>query len=266
VTDELLRAYDAQLRVRGELHGSADVISLGPLFLTTFDGGTQGFITYQDLGDFRGERLDGLIADAIAHFRDATQVDRFEWKTRGHDRPRELGEHLVAQGFVAEEMETVMVGEAEKLALDLPLPVGVAVRRAGDGHDLRHDAERASALQHAVFGRGSGGSLDQFVEDLSTKADEMTLWVAEVGNEIVCAGRLQIVPGTEFAGLWGGATHPDWRRQGIYRVLTAARAKHSVAHGVRYLNSDSTDMSKPILERSGLHAITTTTPYIWRRS
>jgi hypothetical protein len=34
---------------------------------------------------------------------------------------------------------------------------------------------------------------------------------------------------------------------------------------VRLLNSDCTPMSRPILERSGLVAVTTTTPYVWTR-
>lgn len=34
----------------------------------------------------------------------------------------------------------------------------------------------------------------------------------EAGGRVVCAGRLEPVAGTEFAGIWGGATLPQWRR------------------------------------------------------
>jgi GNAT superfamily N-acetyltransferase len=94
-------------------------------------------------------------------------------------------------------------------------------------------------------------------------------WVAEAtteeGSRVVCSGRLARVEGTEFAGIWGGSTLPEWRGKGIYRALTAARARAALADGVRYINSDCTAMSRPILERSGLVAVTTTTPYVWRR-
>ena len=90
-------------------------------------------------------------------------------------------------------------------------------------------------------------------------------WVAEVDGRVISAGRLTRVAGTEFAGLWGGATLPEWRGRGVYRALTAARARSAIAHGVRYLHSDCSPMSRPILERSGLVAVTTTTPYNWRR-
>ena len=95
-------------------------------------------------------------------------------------------------------------------------------------------------------------------------------WVAEAetetGRHVVCSGRLAFVDGTEFAGIWGGSTLPQWRGRGIYRALTAARARAALDEGVRYIDSDCTDMSRPILERSGLVAVTTSTPYVWRRT
>src|SRR5579859_1732949 len=59
----------------------------------------------------------------------------------------------------------------------------------------------------------------------------MQLWVAEAGGQIVSAGRLEPVAGTEFAGIWGGATRPEWRGRGIYRTLTAARARSAQLRG-----------------------------------
>lgn len=93
----------------------------------------------------------------------------------------------------------------------------------------------------------------------------MQLWVAEADGQIVSAGRLEPVAGTEFAGIWGGATRPEWRGQGIYRALTAARARSALALGKRLMHSDSTEFSRPILERAGLVKVSATTPYMWRR-
>jgi hypothetical protein len=56
----------------------------------------------------------------------------------------------------------------------------------------------------------------------------MELWVAEAEGQIVSAGRLEPVPGTDFAGIWGGATREEWRGRGIYRALTAARARSAI--------------------------------------
>ncbi len=63
---------------------------------------------------------------------------------------------------------------------------------------------------------------------LSPLDDGMQLWVAEADGRIVSAGRLESVRGTDFAGIWGGATREEWRGRGIYRALTAARARSAL--------------------------------------
>ncbi|NYE36643.1 GNAT superfamily N-acetyltransferase [Nocardioides cavernae] len=264
-TDPLLEAYDQQLRTDAEMTGALDVVRLGPLHCAVFDHG--GFVSYRDLGGVAGRDLDELVERTIAHYRDATGVTSFEWKSRGHDLPADLGEHLAAHGLVAEPVETVMVGEASLLAADVPLedtPAGpVVVRRLEPGPTAAADLERMLEAQESVFGTGRGPSVESSLRDLESNASEF--WVAEVGDRVVCGGRLTPVEGTEFAGIWGGSTLPDFRGRGIYRAVLAARARSAIDRGIRYIHSDCTDMSRPILERSGLRAVTTTTPYVWSR-
>ncbi|MEV1320266.1 GNAT family N-acetyltransferase [Micromonospora arborensis] len=63
--------------------------------------------------------------------------------------------------------------------------------------------------------------------------------VAEAAGRVVSAAWLVVViPGTEFAALWGGSTLPQWRRKGIYRALVARRARVAADRGVRYLLVD----------------------------
>ena len=154
-----------------------------------------------------------------------------------------------------------MVGTAHSLSIDVPLPDGVVVRQAHSEADVR----AMSAMQDEVFGDPvSEDSAAALLRRLS-RSDGLQLWVAEAGAEIVSAGRLEPVANSEFAGIWGGATRPGWRGQGIYRALTAARARSAIALGKRLIHSDSTEFSRPILERSGMVKVTTTTPYQWKR-
>jgi GNAT superfamily N-acetyltransferase len=132
-----------------------------------------------------------------------------------------------------------------------------------DAPDRASVIRAASEMQRAIFGAGHAG--DDALERLDRMEGRETFWVAEADGQVVSAGRLNRVEGTEFAGLWGGSTLPEWRGKGIYRALTAARARFALAEGVRYMHSDCTVMSRPILERSGLVAVTTTTPYLWKR-
>src|SRR5688500_6191194 len=122
-------------------------------------------------------------------------------------------------------------------------------------------------MQCEVFGDDPAEAQEhvtQILHRLRTR-DDMEMWVAEHEGQVVSAGRLEPVEGTEFAGIWGGATRPEYRGRGIYRALTSARARSAIAHGKRYIHSDSTEFSRPILERSGFVTVSTTTPYEWRR-
>jgi hypothetical protein len=120
-------------------------------------------------------------------------------------------------------------------------------------------------MQDEVFGGPVGDDRANTVSRRLAGNDGMELWVAEAQGRIVSAGRLQPVPGTNFAGIWGGATRAEWRGRGIYRALTAARARSALGMGKRLIHSDSTEYSRPILERSGLVKVSTTTPYHWQR-
>jgi GNAT superfamily N-acetyltransferase len=260
----LLAAYDAQLRGVAEVQGSVSWDRSGPLYRGLFPD--SGFVSYESLeGLGTLDAVDALIGETVAYFEAIAQVAEFEWKTRGHDWPADLDEHLRVHGLVPEEIETVMVGEASSLAVDVALPAGLSVRRVDDLSEPERQRviREASTMQHDVFGGGPSG--DQVLDRLDRMGGAETFWVAEAEGRVVSAGRLNRVPGTEFAGLWGGATLPEWRGQGIYRALTAARARFALAEGVRYIHSDCSAMSRPILERSGLVAVTTSTPYLWKR-
>jgi GNAT superfamily N-acetyltransferase len=90
----------------------------------------------------------------------------------------------------------------------------------------------------------------------------LTVHVAEVAGEIVSAAWVRFRGGS-FATLHGGGTLPEWRGRGIYRALVAERARLALEHGYARLAVDTSEASRPILERLGFAAITTTTPYIW---
>ena len=255
---EYLDAYDRQLRTDAETPSALAVTRLGPLRLVTFAGG-RGFVTYRDFGGADGAVIARWVEGALAHYRDDPGITRVEWKTRAHDRAPALHDALARNGFVPEEPESIMIGEAALLAVDVPLPTGIQLRRVTSEPEVR----ALSAMQEEVF----GGEVAQEMADALLRrlgfGDGMELWVAEADGEIVSSGRLEPVPGTEFAGIWGGATRPEWRGRGLYRALTAARARSALVLGKRLIHSDSTEASRPILERAGLVKVSTTTPYLW---
>ncbi|WP_407318644.1 GNAT family N-acetyltransferase [Isoptericola halotolerans] len=257
----LLAAYDERLRTDAECSSALRVRRLGPPWLVTFAGG-HGFVTYRDLGGADAATVRELVAAAVEHFGADGKIDRVEWKARGHDHAPGLHEALTGAGFAADATESIMIGPAEALAAaDAPLPAGVTVRRISSEAEVR----AMQAMADEVFGDPpSAGHAEEMLRRQAADPG-MEMWVAEADGEIVSAGRLEPVAGTEFAGVWGGCTRPAWRGRGIYRALTAARARAALAAGRTLMHSDSTEYSRPILERSGMLEVSTTTPYRWRR-
>ncbi|MFC8392952.1 MULTISPECIES: GNAT family N-acetyltransferase [unclassified Streptomyces] len=204
-----------------------------------------------------GVDVDAAIAEQIAYF---TGIGReFEWKLYGHDLPVDLGQRLVAAGFTPEPVETLMVGEVAGLALGTEPPEGVRIVRVTDraGVDLMADA------QAKAFGTDASRFHRYLLDRLTTAPDSVVAVVALAGDEPVSAARMELVPGTSFAGLWGGGTVRHWRGRGIYRALVAHRARVAADLGYRYLQVDASSQSRPILERLGFTPLTTTTPYVY---
>lgn len=257
--DEFLMAYDRQLRTDAEAASAIAVERIGPLRLITFAGGA-GFVTYPPVDGVDARRIPQWVGDVVDRFRRNPKVNHVEWKTRGHDRLPGLHEALTKHGFVAGEAESIMVGRAELLAGGVSLPPGVRVRKIHREGDVRSMVEMADAAFHSANGEAMVAAL---VSRLA-RGDGMELWVAEADGQIICTGRLEPVADSDFAGIWGGATLHPWRRRGIYRALTAERARSALRLGKTLIHSDSTEHSRPILERSGLRKISTTTPYLWR--
>lgn len=255
----LLQIYDNQLRGESEVPSASELVRHGPLIWASYLEG-RGFVCYRSMRADAGTVAE-LVAATVQHYSSDPEITRVEWKSRGHDPLPHLDAILRAAGFVPDEFESVMLGEASALAVDVPLPDGVAIRRVEGEADVR----RMCAMQAEVFGGNHDDQSAALLHRLALGRDDLELWVAEAGGGIVSAGRLEPVAGTDVAGIWGGCTRLEWRGRGVYRALSAERARSALRRGCRFLHSDSTEFSRPILERSGFVKVTTTTPYEWRR-
>jgi len=201
--------------------------------------------------------VDAAIAEQIAHYSGTGR--EFEWKLYGHDLPVDLGKRLRAAGFTPEPEETLMIAEVADLTLDVDPPEGVRFLPVTEqaGVDLVAD------VHEKAFGTDSSRLRHQLLARLTDDPDSVVAVVALAGDTPVSAARMELVPGTRFAGLWGGGTVEAWRGRGIYRALVAHRARAAVSRGYRYLQVDASGQSRPILERLGFQPLTTTTPYVY---
>lgn len=201
---------------------------------------------------------DGIIAAQRDFFRERGQ--ELEWKTYDYDEPRDLGARLTAAGFVKEDDEALILGEARPLAeQEINLPDGLVVR-AVDG---KGDFDRIRHLYRRVWGDDPTWISGTLYERWQAQPETMDVVVIEQSREgpVLCSARSEY-DDSPFTGLWGGSTDPDWRGRGLYRATLLHRARLGLARGKDYVRVDASPDSEPILRRLGLHRVATTTPYL----
>ncbi|HEX2905131.1 MAG TPA: GNAT family N-acetyltransferase, partial [Jatrophihabitans sp.] len=209
----LRRAYDEQVRtaVANRLPAGRELTRQGPLVRVA--GGFRGFVGYRDLAGLVGSELDALIEDTIDYF--DRRGEPFEWKWHEHDHPADLPDRLAAHGFVAEALETVLVGRAAELT-ELPAVEGVVLREITGADDF-HALGR---MESEVWGEDWSWLAEDLIARRASEGDLLRVFGAYGSNrELVSAAWLVFNAGTEFAGLWGGSTLAGWRGRGIYRAL-----------------------------------------------
>ena len=151
-----------------------------------------------------------------------------------------------------------MIGPVDAVAAEPGLPDGVVIREVFE----RDDIERIAQLEETVWDEDHSW-IDALAEERAPTRKGCGCSSPRQATSPSARAGCGFPSGTEFATFWGGATLPDWRGRGIYRALVAHRARLAAERGCRYIEVDASDDSRPILERLGFVAVTTTTPYVW---
>ncbi|MFJ3703108.1 MULTISPECIES: GNAT family N-acetyltransferase [Streptomyces] len=257
--DEMLALFDHEMREHARPDGpGTHVERVGDVVRQT--GGADDWNgvlwTAPDLSPGHAE---SEIAAQVEHYT-ARGLGEFEWKLYAHDGPAELGALLTAAGFEAEPTETLLVAPVAGRAAPVELPEGVRLRNVTDAAGV----ELMVRAHELAFGTDGSRLRHRTLARLDADPDTFAAVVAMAGDEPVSSARMEMHPGTGFAGLWGGGTAAPWRGRGIYRALLAHRARIAALHGYRFLQVDATDLSAPILRRLGFTALGATTPYVYR--
>ena len=249
-------AFDAEVRRSARPDGSGARIEADGLVVRWVAASGRGWsgIAWSGLGH---ADADAVIADQMAYF--GARGEKFEWKLYDYDQPPDLGRRLMAAGFSVGGEESLMVAEVATAPTRVTLPPGVRLLPVTDEAGL----DRLADVHERVFGTDSSRLRRSLAAQLRQCPDELTMVLAMAGDQPVCSARIEFLPGTSFASLWGGGTLPGWRGQGIYRALVAYRAQLAAARGYRYLYVDASPDSQPILARLGFISLARTTPYVW---
>lgn len=255
--EAVLALFDRQMRQEARADGAgARVERIGDVVRHVgVDDDDWNGVVWCDLNE---ATADGAIATQVEYF--ASLRREFEWKLYGHDQPGDLAGRLRAAGFSSEPEETLMVADINDLSTDVELPEGVNLLSITDpsGVDLAAD------VHEQAFGKSAVQLRHRMLSQLAGEPETFRIVVATAGDLPVCAARMELHLGTDFASLWGGGTVAAWRGRGIYRALVAHRARIAAELGYRYLQVDASSQSRPILQRLGFAVLSTTTPHVYQ--
>lgn len=131
-----------------------------------------------------------------------------------------LEDFLDSRGY-SRQSETIIMAATPSPA-DSPAPAGISVTLA--------DTPSAEWLDlwWSVDGRG-GEEAKQLARDILSGVPSLYATARNSAGQVVGTGRLSLVDG--WGGIYGMATHPDFRRQGVAGAVLAALMEHASVAG-----------------------------------
>jgi len=201
---------------------------------------------------------DQVITEQVSHF---SSIGRsFMWRIYEHDLPRDLGTRLHNAGFTHIGTSELMIAEVGDLLAPEELPEGVSFLQADDEQLIR----RLIEVHESVF-RSDQSKLGGMLRAQQSVASTLNEFVVAMADgRPVASSRVQFFPDSEFAGLWGGSTLPEWRGRGLYSAMVAHRARIAAARGYNYVYVVASDESRPILEGLSFRSFGPISSFEWQ--
>jgi GNAT superfamily N-acetyltransferase len=248
----VLAKYDQHMRrqvVYPDLN--RDELPYGVRFIRPAPG--MSFILYSRLDT---DTADPAIREQISYFGELSRP--FVWKVYQHDQPADMGGHLSAQGFQADDPAAIMVLDVPVAPSVLLAPVQADIRQVTTVQDL---ADIVQVLE-AVWGGNFHWVYDRLGGHLAIPG-YLSIYAAYAAGRPASIGWTYFPPDNPFASLWAGSTLPDYRRRGLYTAILAARVQEALRRGRRYLVVEAGPESQPIVARHGFTQISTLVDYQW---
>ena len=206
------------------------------------------------------QTADAAIAETLAHF--TRRNLPVAWFVGPAHRPGDLGTRLEAHGLRCLGSEPGMALELHHLCEDLPTPDGLTVERVRDADALAIWL-RTYRLGDGVPPAAPPIPMESCVPRRFDDEDEpMRLFLARLNGAPVATAQLLLAAGV--AGIYGVATVPGARRQGIGAAVTRAALDDARALGYRVGVLHATELGYGVYRRLGFAEYCVFSLYAWR--
>ena len=204
------------------------------------------------------------VDDAIAATIDAFRVAGtrfFFWWTGPATAPNDLGERLVAHGFLPFDVDASgMAIDLHAVKEDLPVATDLEIVTVRDPVTLATWAETfCEAYEVPAF---AGASWVEATSALGIEQAPWRLYVGRLDGEPVATSML--MPFGGVAGMSGIAVKSAARLRGVGAAMTLAPLRDGRALGYRVGVLWATEMGLPLYERLGFQSYCTISRYLWR--
>ncbi len=207
---------------------------------------------------FAMDNINAKIAQLLNHFK--TRQVPMHWPVSQTTQPGNLGMYLEAHGLTPAGTSTAMVLDLRKMNEDLPAHSGLIVEEVSDMETLRlwrHVSDRgfessvedARIYYEAYINMGPGAHLP---------------WHHYIGwlhKEPVATASLLLYAG--IAGIYGIATIPQVRRQGIGALMTLAPLRYARSLGYRAAALSPSELGLGVYRRIGFKEYCQTSFFRW---
>ena len=196
------------------------------------------------------------IKAEIEYFKPLKQV--FKWFTLSTDSPSNLGESLIEEGFIAEEVSSLMVLDLEQADQSKThCPASELCIEVTDKQGIRD----AMLVQKKVWGGDCIAQETSLIRLKEESPNQIHIYVVYQDNKPVSSAWLMSHPDSPFGSIWAGSTLSKYRGKGFYSALLAKRIEDAKAKGLKYLTIQASKMSRPIVANFGFECIAQTRQY-----
>ena len=245
-------AYFARGLPEGELHKTSEL-----LWICTGSRGPNA-VLYSQFASDNSTYIHAKIDEMIEFF-NTRNVD-FGWTTGPSTYPANLATMLEARGFVYSKSTTGMAVDLQALNENISVNPDLTIKEIEDLETLKI----LRAIEMPGFGSSETTAQNYYDTYAHAGFGKGMPWHHYIGwlhDEPIAIASLLFHAGV--AGIYGVATIPEARRQGVAAAMTLHTLHEARRHGYRVAILSPTEMSIAIYRRIGFHEYCKLLHYEW---